>query len=127
MRPPLIPAPRRDRGMTLVELVIAIAILSIGMLAAWRGYEQAQRGIGGQVGRVLAQQAALNRAAELQLSGLDEGRALPAEVRMGHTRWHVNVTEDTPRAGLIATTITVFASDQPGARLVTHLPAGPAP
>jgi len=64
---------RRDRRMTLIELVIAIAILSIGMIAAWRGYEQAQRGIGGQVGRILAQEVALNRAAELRLSGLTEG------------------------------------------------------
>lgn len=126
MRPPLTPHPA-DSGMTLVELVIAIVILSIGMVAAWRGYEQAQRGIGGQVGRVLAQQVALNRAAELQLSGLPEGRGLPAEVAMGSTRWRVALTEAEARAGLVATTIAVSAPGQPGARLVTHLPPEPAP
>ena len=126
MRPPLTTA-RRDKGMTLVELVIAVAILSIGMIAAWRGYEQAQRGIGGQVGRVLAQQVALNRAAELRLSGLPEGRGLPAEVTMGRTQWRVSVTEAETRAGLVATTITVSAAGQPGARLTAHIPTGPAP
>lgn len=126
MRPPL-STRRRDKGMTLVELVIAIAILSIGMIAAWRGYEQAQRGIGGQVGRVLAQQVALNRAAELRISGLPEGRGLPHEVAMGPTRWRISLTEGAPRAGLVATTITVSAPDQPGARLVTHLPPGEDP
>lgn len=126
MRPPLTTA-RRDKGMTLVELVIAVAILSIGMIAAWRGYEQAQRGIGGQVGRVLAQQVALNRAAELRLSGLPEGRGLPAEVTMGRTQWRVSVTEAETRAGLVATTITVSAAGQPGVRLNAHIPTGPAP
>ncbi len=127
MRPPLTPASGRERGMTLVELIIAITILSIGMIAAWRGYEQAQRGIGGQVGRILAQQVALNRAAELRLSGLPEGRSLPADVTMGETRWRVSLTEAETRAGMVATTITVSAQGQPGARLVTHLPPNPAP
>lgn len=124
MRPPLNreTAGRRDRGMTLVELVIAIAILSIGMIAAWRGYEQAQRGIGGQVGRTLAQEVALNRAAELRLSGLAEGRSLPAEVLMGATRWHVALSEAEARSGLVAATISVSAPGQPGARLLAHLP-----
>lgn len=116
-----------ERGMTLVELVIAIAILSIGMIAAWRGYEQAQRGIGGQVGRVLAQQVALNRAAELRLLGLPQGRGLPADVVMGTTDWQVSLAEGEIRAGLVAATITATAAGQPGARLVTYLPPTPAP
>lgn len=129
MRPPLSrkTAATRAQGMTLVELVIAIAILSIGMIAAWRGYEQAQRGIGGQVGRVLAQQVALNHAAELRLSGLPEGRNLPGEAEMGTTRWQVTVAEAPTHAGLVEAVITVSAPGQPGARLVTLVPSGPTP
>lgn len=122
------PAPRpAPRGMTLVELVLAITILSIGMIAAWRSYEQAQRGIGGQVPRVLAQQVALNRAAELRLTGLPAGRALPGEVRMGQIVWQVSLSEAQTRAGAVQTEITVTAPGQPGARLTSFVPQASTP
>jgi len=121
------PARAGGRGMTLVELILAITILSIGMIAAWRSYEQAQRGIGGQVGRVLAQQVALNRAAELRLVGLPEGRSLPAEVEIGAVRWQVALSEAETRVGLSEVAITVTAPGQPGARMVTYVPLGATP
>lgn len=127
MRAPLSTSRPAPRGMTLVELVLAIAILSIALIAASRSYEQAQRGIGGQVGRVLAQQVALNRAAELQLSGLAAGRALPATNRMGPFTWQIALAEAETRAGLVEVTITVTASGQPGARLLTYLSTGAGP
>ncbi|MCC5969533.1 MAG: type II secretion system protein [Pararhodobacter sp.] len=121
MRPPLTTQP--DHGMTLVELVLAIAILSIGMTAAWRSFEQAQRGIGGQVGRVLAQQVALNQAAELRLRGRSGASTQPAEARMGPFTWRIEVIDAETRGGLIEAAITVSAPGQPGARLVAYRPA----
>ncbi|MCB1407836.1 MAG: prepilin-type N-terminal cleavage/methylation domain-containing protein [Rhodobacteraceae bacterium] len=112
------------RGFTLIELVVAVAILSIGSLAAYRSFDAAQRGVGGQIPRLLAAEVALNRAAELRLSGMAEGRALPATVRQGRTDWTVAVTENRTSGGLIEAAIAVTAPGSPGARAVTYVPAG---
>jgi general secretion pathway protein I len=111
------------RGFTLIELLVAVAILSIGTIAAYRAFDQAQRGIGGQIGRALAAEVALNRAAELRLSGMESGRALPAEVRMGNAVWLVQVSETATAGGLVEAEILVRPrAGGGGARLVTHVP-----
>lgn len=112
------------RGFTLIELVVAVAILAIGSLAAYRSFDAAQRGVGGQIPRLLAAEVALNRAAELRLSGMAAGRALPAVVRQGRIDWTVEVTENRTSGGLIEAAITVSARDRPGAHVVVHVPAG---
>ena len=114
---------KAPRGVTLVELVIAVTVLSIGTLAGFRAFDQAQRGIGGQEARIFAHQVAMNRAAELRLTGMVAGRALPGQVRMGPFDWTVTIVEDQTRVGLIAAEIRVTAPDQPGARLAVFVPA----
>lgn len=110
------------RGFTLVELVIAVAILAIASLAAFRSFDQAQRGIGGQLARGLAHQVALNRAEDLRGAGLAAGRDLPEEVRMGGRDWTVTIEESPTSGTLVAVTIRVSARDGPGARLVAFVP-----
>lgn len=113
---------RNSRGFTLVELLVAVAILSIGSMAAFRAFDAAQRGIGGQVPRTLAAEVALNRAAELRLQGLDAGRGLPSRVTMGRESWRLDLSEAVTAGGLVAVTISVNAPDTPGARLVVFVP-----
>lgn len=113
---------RADRGVTLVELVVAVAILAIASVAAFRSFDAARDGIGGQLPRLFAQQVALNRAAELRLTGLEAGRDLPDTVQMGHIDWHVALTERGTSGALIETEIHVSATDQPGARFVVYVP-----
>lgn len=113
---------RGARGFTLIELVVAVAILSIGAVAAYRSFDAAQRGVGGQVPRLLATEVALNRAAELRLSGLVAGRALPMQVRQGQTEWTVQVAETATTGGMVEAIITVSAPRLPGARMVVHVP-----
>lgn len=114
---------RSARGLTLVELVVAIMVLSIGTIAAFRAFDQAQRGIGEQAARALAHQVALNRAAELKLSGMAAGRSLPSDVAMGPWRWTVEVREEATRVGLVQAEIVVATPGQPGARLASYVPA----
>ncbi|MCB1396380.1 MAG: type II secretion system minor pseudopilin GspI [Rhodobacter sp.] len=111
-----------SHGFTLIELLVAVAILSIGTMAAYRSFDAAQRGIGGQLPRALAAEVALNRAAELRLSGMSAGRSLPAQVRMGRTDWRVEVAERSTAGGLIEAEIRVTAPDSPGARMVVYVP-----
>ena len=112
----------RVRGFTLIELAIAVAILAIGTIAAYRTFDQAQRGIGGQLDRALAAEVALNRAAELRLAGMAEGRALPDTVTQGRIDWQVAVAGLATAGGLVEATIVVSADGRPGARVVVVVP-----
>ena len=115
-----------QRGFTLIELLVAVAILAIGSIAAYRSFDAAQRGVGGQVSRALAAEVALNRAAELRLQGPAAGRSLPDRVTMGLQDWRIAQVEASTAGGLIEVTISVTARDGPGARLVAFV-AGDAP
>lgn len=115
---------RAPAGMTLIELVIAISILSIASIAAFRSFDQAGRQAEGLLARGLAHQVALNHAAELRAVGLAEGRGLPGQVQMGRHDWTIQIAEVPTQGNLVEVTITVSASDLPGARLVTYLAAG---
>ena len=110
-------------GFTLIELAVAVAILAIGTMAAYRSFDAAQRGIGGQLDRALATEVALNRAAELRLNGMQAGRGLPSRVIQGGRTWTIAVHEAAMAGGLIEATIAVTAPDRPGARLVAAVPA----
>jgi len=123
-RGPLCGRRRAARGVTLIELVIAVAVLALGTAAAWRSLDAARRGIGGQAGRVLAQEVALNRAAELRLAR--PGAWQPGPVAMGGIDWSVGATVLAVADGLAETEIVVTAPGQPSARLRVWLPAGAA-
>lgn len=112
----------RVRGFTLIELAVAVAILAIGTVAAWRSFDQAQRGIGGQLDRTLAAEVALNRAAELRLGGMTAGRALPDVVTEGRIDWRIAVEDRATAGGLVEATILVSAEGRPGARFVVVVP-----
>lgn len=116
---------RLNRGFTLIELLVAVAILAIGTTAAWRSFDAAQRGVGGQLPRTLAAEVALNRAAELRLAGMAAGRSLPARVQMGRTDWAVAVAERATAGGLVEADIRVSAEGSPGARVVVHVTEAP--
>lgn len=142
MRPTLIrprarrPSSRAPRGVTLIELVIAVAILALGAAAAFGSLDAVRRGIGGQAARAIAQEVALNRAAELRLAaqaadaaastGLGPGSGLPGTVRMGGIDWRVSLTAQETEGALAETEIRVTATGQPGARLLVWLPAAVA-
>lgn len=112
------------RGLTLLELVIAIAVLSLGTLATLKATGQAREVLGGAAPRLLAQLAAENRGEALHLPGAG---ALPATVLLGPYEFRVETRRRTTAAGLSRADIAVTSSEGPGAVLVTFLPTGRGP
>ncbi|WP_204115945.1 type IV pilus modification PilV family protein [Shimia biformata] len=111
-----------DRGLTLLELAVAVLVLAIGTLAALAAADQSRLAIGQAKPRLLARIAAENRAAELRLPGI----ALPGTVEIGGMPVTLLAQYATTAAGLSEVTITARTAAGPGAVLVTWLP-GVAP
>ncbi|MDF1773366.1 MAG: type II secretion system protein [Pseudophaeobacter sp. bin_em_oilr2.035] len=119
---------RRDRrraegaaGLTLLELAVAILVLSIGSMAALRVSDQSRLAIGGEAPRLLARIAARNRAEELQLYG-PVGTPLPGQVTLGGQRFDLDTKTEATAGGLLRATVTARAASGEGATLVLYLP-----
>lgn len=113
---------RATRGMTLLELVIAVAVLSIGTLAAVRATDQSRRALAGAPERLLAQVVAENRAEELRLYGAAAGRGLSGQVEMGGLEFAVTVDFSPTAAGLTEALIVARSESGAGALLVAIVP-----
>lgn len=115
-----------DRGLTLIELAVAVLVLAIGSIAALRAADQSRLAIGGAADRLLAQIVARNRAEELRLLPPEERAALPTEITMGGQTISLTTTTKTTAAGLAETTVTARAQRGGGAIFVIYLPVEPA-
>lgn len=112
-----------DRGLTLVELAVAIVILSIGTLAAIRSLDQARVQTAGAEARTLAQVAARNRAEELRLLGPDA--ALPEQVQIGGRTLRIDTDRTVTAGGLVRARIVAQAIDGAGgAQVIVFLSPG---
>ena len=90
---------RPDRGITLVELAIAILVLAIGTVAALRGLDHATRTTMSLDDRTLAQVVVRNRAEELRLYG--PSAALPDSVTMANRVFDIETARTATAAGLV--------------------------
>jgi len=116
---------RQSRGLTLLELVVAVLVLAIGSLAALQAVDQSRRAIGASMPRLLAQLVAQNRAEELRLaalSGPGGGVSLPSQVQMGPYSYQVAVSTKTTASGIIEAEIRAISSEGPGVVLIAFLP-----
>jgi len=109
------------RGLTLLELVIAVMVLSLGSLAAIRATDQSRVAIGGMPTRVLAQIVARNRVQELKLYGAIASGGLPGTVEMGGRSFQVTVDKTATAGGLVEARVAVRGPDGPGAFLVAYV------
>jgi len=117
---------RNDAGISLIELVVAVLVLSIGVIAAFQSLGQARLVIGGEMPRLLAHNVALNRAAELQILGAAAGAGLPGRVLAGGIEWQVSVERAATEGGFVEARIRVTAPGQPGAVYIVYAPPEPA-
>lgn len=117
-------------GMSLLELVVAVLVLSIGVLAATRATDQSRLAIGGAQTRVLAQIVATNRAEELRLyaNRIAEQRfngtieSLPEKVTIGGQQFSLYTAQKVTAGGLVRTQITARSEAGTGVVFVTYLP-----
>ena len=116
---------KSDRGISLIEMVVAVLILSIGVIAGFRGLGQAQRGIGDEVPRLIAQQVVMNRAEAMQMLGAGQGGSLPDRVLMGGINWDITTETKPTQGGFVEARILAKADGYPGAQIVVYAPASP--
>lgn len=116
---------KRDAGISLIEMVVAVLVLSIGVIAGFQSLAQARRGIGEELPRLFAQQVALNRAEEWQMLGAGPARALLDTVPMGGYVWQIGTEAKATEGRTVEATIRASASGQPGAIVVVYAPPGP--
>ena len=99
------------RGFTLVELLVALAILAVaatGLVRATEAHIDTTRGL---ERRTVARWVAHDRLVEL---GLRPGAALPAQVAMLGERWRVeSAIRPTADPEIAQATITVRAATDP--------------
>lgn len=112
-----------DRGISLIEMVIAVLILAIGVTAGFRSLAQARVGIGGELPRLIAREVALNIAEEAQLLGAGAGQ--PETITMAGRDWRVDVAQAPTQAGFVELRIRVADPDGLGALVTAYAPQEP--
>jgi general secretion pathway protein I len=122
---------RRARAFTLVEVLVALALLAVALTAGMRALAQSADSAGNLKARTLALWVAQNRLAAAQLasppppSGRSSGEESQANARFG---WAVEVSA-TPNAAFRKIEISVAEADRPDyvlARIVGYLGPGEA-
>ncbi|MGQ0384462.1 MAG: type II secretion system minor pseudopilin GspI [Gammaproteobacteria bacterium] len=103
------PCPERSRGFTLIEVVVALAIVGVGMFAVFKTIGDTAHNVGYLRDRTLAAWIADNRITELRLSGqlpsIDE---TAGEVEMAGRRWSYLVkVSQTPVEGMRRVDVSV--------------------
>lgn len=104
---------KRVRGFTLLEALVALAVVAIGLSAAMRAIGMATQSTAQLRERTMAQWVAENRLAEIRALGLypglgsDEGSAEQAGLKF---RWHVDF-KPTPNPLFRRVDIRVFGTD----------------
>lgn len=111
-----------DRGITLLELVIAVFVLAMGSIAVLRATDQARVAIGGEKDRMLAQLAVRNRAEEMRLPG--GGAALADVVQLGGQRFTLSSQSLPTVSGVVEVALSARSERGVGARIVVYLPGG---
>lgn len=111
-----------ERGLTLLELVVAILILSIATVGTYRVMGWTGGQLAAERQRLLARVAAVNHAKLMRLSSVTEAPPPPSRSEIGGVSYVLETTYETTAGGLSQVTITARSVNGAGARLVAYLP-----
>ena len=109
------------RGFTLIEVLVAMAILSLGMIAVFSGMSQSLHVAARLRDKTLANWIAVDRITELQVTGEYPGAGTRHDqVEMAHTEWTYEMKiSDVPQIEMRRIDITVSFADSPDDILAT--------
>ena len=120
-------ASKRERGITLVEVLAAVAVLAIALVAIFRAVDSQIRNTAALADRMFAHWAALNSMEEAQLAGAADTRATEATTELGGVVWTITIDREPAPYGLTRLEVAATSEGRPGAVLVGYLPPEAAP
>jgi len=113
--------PQRSQGFTLIEVMVALAIVAFGLIAVFGQLNQSATAAMRLRDRSFAHWVAMNRIVELRLGGgFPAAGTRSDDVEMANQRWHYEVTiSATEDDRLRRVDVTVSQADRQGRPLAT--------
>jgi len=107
------PKPRAGRGFTLIEVLVALAVVAIGLAALMTAVSGTARTSGYLRDKTLAEWMALNRLAEVRLNLNKFGQNTDTgELRFANRTWHYDTRYfDTSITSMQRVVVRVYAGD----------------